>query len=304
MSGTARETSPALDPSEPQGHQPRKPQRLSPSRASDWMTCPRKFYYRSVLRLPDPPTPQTARGTAAHQVLEDLLDPDVPAEQRTEATALAMVRSAWEKVRGDQGEYYDLAPPGSENEQALLEFVEAAVRNYFRIEDPARIHPEAREYRLNVDVGGVPLVGVIDRVDVLDGDGTRRVYITDYKTGKIPKPRFHDSAFFGMRVYALMYYEDTGELPHELRLVYLQGQDPSAVLRRTVTWRMIDDTREQLRSIWRAIDRAWREDQWEPRKSALCDWCSYRDICPLFAPEVTGVAPAPAGDHHQAPEDP
>ena len=39
---------------------------LSPSRASDFMTCPLLYRFRVIDRLPEPPTQATARGTLVH----------------------------------------------------------------------------------------------------------------------------------------------------------------------------------------------------------------------------------------------
>ena len=54
---------------------------LSPSRASDFLSCPLLFRFRTVDRLPEPPSVDAMRGTVVHQVLEDLFD--VPAPERT-----------------------------------------------------------------------------------------------------------------------------------------------------------------------------------------------------------------------------
>ena len=47
---------------------------LSPSRASDFMTCPMLYRFRVIDKLPSPPTQATARGTLVHAVLERLFD--------------------------------------------------------------------------------------------------------------------------------------------------------------------------------------------------------------------------------------
>ena len=54
---------------------------LSPSRAGDFMTCPLLYRFRTIDRLPEPPSPDAVRGTLVHKVLEDLFD--LPAAERT-----------------------------------------------------------------------------------------------------------------------------------------------------------------------------------------------------------------------------
>ncbi len=41
----------------------------------------------------------------------------------------------------------------------------------------------------------------------------------------------------------------------------------------------------QLRALWAAIERAMERDEFPPRPGPLCDWCSFKDICPAW----TGV---------------
>ena len=47
---------------------------LSPSRASDFMTCPLLYRFRTIDRLPERPSPEATRGTVVHAVLERLYD--------------------------------------------------------------------------------------------------------------------------------------------------------------------------------------------------------------------------------------
>ena len=78
---------------------PLLPMSLSPSRAADFKSCPLLYRFRSVDRLPEDPTPEMARGTLVHAVLERLFD--VAAADRTAAAAVSMVGPEWERLRGE-----------------------------------------------------------------------------------------------------------------------------------------------------------------------------------------------------------
>ena len=69
---------------------------LSPSRASDFMSCPLLFRFRTVDKLPEPYSPDAVRGTVVHKVLEDLFD--LPAASRTSHQAAQMLEPAWEAI--------------------------------------------------------------------------------------------------------------------------------------------------------------------------------------------------------------
>lgn len=58
------------------------PTSLSPSRASDYMTCPLLFRFRSIDRLPQEPSPAALRGTMVHRALELIFD--LPTKDRPE----------------------------------------------------------------------------------------------------------------------------------------------------------------------------------------------------------------------------
>ena len=47
---------------------------LSPSRASDFMTCPLLYRFRVIDRLPETPSLAAVRGSVVHKVLEELFD--------------------------------------------------------------------------------------------------------------------------------------------------------------------------------------------------------------------------------------
>src|SRR5215207_6174495 len=69
---------------------------LSPSRASDFKTCPLLYRFRSIDRLPQRPTQAATRGTLVHAVLERLFDLDPG--QRTLQAASALVEPEWERL--------------------------------------------------------------------------------------------------------------------------------------------------------------------------------------------------------------
>src|ERR1700754_2680720 len=66
---------------------------LSPSRAADFKTCPLLYRFRTIDRLPETPSPDQARGTLVHAVLERLFD--LPAGERTASAAADLVEPAW-----------------------------------------------------------------------------------------------------------------------------------------------------------------------------------------------------------------
>jgi putative RecB family exonuclease len=69
---------------------------LSPSRASDFLTCPLLYRYRTIDRLPEEPSADALRGTLVHKVLEDLFD--LPASDRTPDQARDLLVPTWDAL--------------------------------------------------------------------------------------------------------------------------------------------------------------------------------------------------------------
>lgn len=252
---------------------------LSPSRAGDFKTCPQLFKFRAVDRLPEPTSIYQARGTTAHLALQRLFDD--PAPDRTPERLYDLFRTAWTEIRGDD-EFEGLFDTTEEERRWGLESLDL-LANYFSVEDPRTFDPEDRELDMLEDLDGIVIRGILDRMD-RDEDGN--LIILDYKSGKAPPERYALSAFFALKIYALLIRQRIGETPKEVRLLYLNGP---TLYRLPIDDRQLDAMDGQLRALWKAIERAMETDRWPARRGRLCDWCSFQDVCPAF----TGEAPSP-----------
>ena len=263
------------------------PERLSPSRAKDYLQCPKLFYYKTIRKLRDPATIHTARGSLAHETLDRVFDQ--PKGQRGPETAVNLIGPAWQEMR-DGRDYQQLLEDNPGIEQELLEQAEKSVRGWYKMEDPDRFDPAGRELRLEAELGGAPVVGIIDRYDSIEkSDGTTYRAISDYKTGKLPKPRYVDEAFYAMNIYAALMHATKNVVVEELRLVYVTTADRDGVLRRQVTLPDIKKTAQKIGSVWRSIKRDAAQGRWATRTGPLCQWCSYIDICPAFNNDIDGL---------------
>ena len=190
---------------------------LSPSRAGDFKTCPQLFKFRAIDRLPEPTSIYQARGTTAHLALQRLFDDTL--ENRTPERLFDLFREAWTEVRADD-EFEGLFDSVSEEREWGVESLNL-LANYFSIEDPTSFDPYDRELDMLEDLDGIVIRGILDRID-RDDDG--QLIITDYKTGKAPPERYALSAFFALKIYALLIRQRTGETPQ---------RGPAALLERS-----------------------------------------------------------------------
>jgi len=248
---------------------------LSPSRASDFMTCPLLYRFRVIDRIPEPPTPATARGTLVHAVLERLFDR--PAAERVPAVAAEMVEPEWARLCDEDGGLAALLA-GEEERIRFIADAHAALTGYFRLEDPRRLEPAEREWYVEAELpSGLRLRGYVDRLDVSPAGDIR---VVDYKTGKVPLEAYEASALFQMKFYALVIWRLRGVIPRMLQLMYLSGD--GEVLRYSPDEADLRATERKLDALWAAISRARETGDWRPRPSRLCDWCRHKALCPEF----------------------
>lgn len=261
---------------------------LSPSRASDFLTCPLLFRFRAIDRIPERPSSAAVRGTLLHAVLEDLFD--LPAAERTIEAAKELLLPTWERMLVDNPDAaFALdpdaafppdphAPREALSPAVVMEWISTAeplLATYFDLEDPTRLEPQARELRVEIQLDdGPPLRGIIDRVDVAPGDLVR---VVDYKSGRSPGVGFEQKALFQMRFYALMLWRINGNIPTRLQLIYLGD---SQVLKYDPTEAELIAFEKTLRALWSTITRVAAEGNWAPKPSKLCNWCDHHDRCP------------------------
>lgn len=255
-------------------HNPTEPQTLetlSPSRASDFKVCPQLFKFKAIDKIDVPPTVYQARGTTAHLALQWLFDLSAP--ERTPDKLYELFRKAWVELRDD--EFPDLFPDTDQERAWGIESLEV-LANYFLVEDPTQLEPLDRELDMTEELGDITIRGILDRMEE-EADG---LVITDYKTGKAPPERYAISAFFALKIYALLIRNRMGRTPARLKLMYLNGP---TVYEIPVNDTQLDATQRKLEALWTAINRAIVEDNFPTRPGKLCDWCQYRDRCPAFA---------------------
>ena len=250
---------------------------LSPSRAADFKTCPLLFRFRSIDRLPEPPTPDKARGTLVHAVLERLFDH--PAIERTPGAAAALIEPQWRRLVEEEPELGEMFP--AEETSGFLASATELLDGYFAVEDPRRLEPAEREALIEAIVEDQLLIrGYLDRLDVSPGGDLR---VVDYKTGGAPREAFEARALFQLKFYALVLWRTRGIVPKVLRLLYLRDAEICDYAPDAEELMRFERT---LLALWRAIEAATLAQDFRPKPSKLCGWCSHQVRCPEFGGQI------------------
>jgi putative RecB family exonuclease len=259
------------------------PRSLSPSKVSSFTDCALAFRFSVIDRLPEPASMAATKGTLVHGALERLHM--LPPAGRTLEAALACLADA-AAVLHDDADYAGLALAGDDEARFHADAAEL-VRNYFRLEDPARVRSIGLELRVEAEIDGLHLRGIIDRLE-LDDDG--ELVVTDYKTGGAPSTQHERKRLSGVHIYSLLCEQLLGRRPRTVQLLYLRS--PLAISTEP-TDRSTRGTRRTLDAVWRAVERACEREDFRPQPSRLCEFCSFRAYCPSFGGdprEATRVA--------------
>lgn len=249
------------------------PRSLSPSKVSAFTECPLAFRLSVIDRIPEPPSPAAVKGTLVHSALEGLMWNHQPG-RRTRAAARGELDAAWQALLVNP-EFEQLALEEVEAEEFRAD-AESLVDNYFQLEDPDTIDAAGVELGMEVQIGPMRLRGIIDRLDRnAEGD----LIVVDYKTGRAPSARFERSRLGGVHIYALLCRELLGRSPVEVRLLYLR--DPLTISA-APSDQSVRGQAGRTTAVWSAIERACSREDFRPRRSPLCRFCHFQDLCPEF----------------------
>jgi DNA helicase II / ATP-dependent DNA helicase PcrA len=276
------------------------PLTLSHSALDDYLTCPLRYKYSQVVRIPTTPHHSMVYGAALHQAVQEFHRSQARGRPLSEAELLGVFEKAW----SNEGFV------SREHEQARLEAGRGALRNFREAQlQPGTVVPAWVEREFAFALGGDRIRGRFDRVDIvpvaapssavtgeaeevadaptllradvvepmLELLGPEEVTITDYKTSDVRDPavarqRARDS--LQLQIYAMAYEAMTGRLPDAVQLHFL---DSGLVGRAEVEPGRLEKARGRIATAAAGI----RARDFTPRPSALsCTYCPFRDICP------------------------
>jgi RecB family exonuclease/nucleotide-binding universal stress UspA family protein len=290
---------------------------LSPTRLDLWLTCPRLYLFRHLLRL-EPPAEvdesgdRAAFGEVMHRALQEFFSPFIGSDVQPAALdAAGLGRVFSETMAGDER----LAQASWDVRRALEMAGRERLARLLRAGTPARILALERKLSAPLEAGGeaVSLRGTLDRVD-LRAEG---VMVLDYKTGserRAAKSFWEDGALWEriavraqgldpaaadedpgflpdlkkalvsvqLPVYLHLAGRDLGRTPHDAALVSLAKDGREFPL---LGNKLDEDARTEIieQRIPLLLSALLADMQGADRFRALagkhCEWCDHRGSC-------------------------
>ena len=243
-----------------------EPLAISHRQVDDYQTCPLKYQYVHILRIPLRQHHSVVYGNALHKAVEFYLRRRAVGNYTTLQDFLRALDEAW------RNEGFLTREHEEQRKRAGI----AALTRFYHEEEASGQKPTEVEREFGVSVGLNRVRGRFDRVDET-ADG---LVIVDYKSSDVTDQKKADQRAresLQLKIYALAQHELTGRLPARVELRFLESG---------LTGRH-RPTEEDLREARAAIDeaaRGIRQRQFEATPGyQVCRYCPYNQICPRTA---------------------
>ncbi len=234
------------------------PAKYSYSQIKTFETCPWKYRYAHILRIPVRGSFQSSFGTSLHNTLErfHLLFIENKDDEATKEKLIELFEEEW------IDQWYT-------SEQHKLEMKEKGkvfLSNYFEKHKGNWPNTTEVEQPFSLKLGGHTIKGKIDRIDK-EPDGTFK--IIDYKSSKKKKTIDKTQLY----IYQLAMQSVLDKEVSNLAYYYLDGGDEMSFLGKE------KDMQKTEEKLIKTIDEIKVSD-FPPNPSAMhCNYCDYKDIC-------------------------
>ncbi len=270
-----------------------EPLSLSFYQVDDYLTCPLKYRYAHVVRVPLAPHHAIIYGAALHKAVQLFHSRHAKGHVMSEAELDEVFESAWT----NEGFM------SRDHEEARRAAGRAALRKFRAAQlEPNAVIPTYVEREFSFNLGGDRVRGRWDRVDVVATEvepsagqdptttpsadvvsptlgilGPEHVTITDYKSSDVRDPakaRQRARESLQLQIYAMGYEAMTGRLPDEIALHFLES---GLVGKVAVDPKRLARARDKITQAAAGI----RARDYAPKPDYIaCSYCAFRDICP------------------------
>jgi DNA helicase-2/ATP-dependent DNA helicase PcrA len=241
----------------------------------EFLNCPLSFFYRRLIRVPERPAPALAIGTAVHASLEHLY---LHLNKEGEVADLP----ALHQVIRRQMRQFDFSPTQLD---ALEAQAQSMVTNYYEAQEgnwkPSLLVERFFGREPQVVFEDLPLVGKIDRIDLIDPLG-KQVRVIDYKTGQVHSRNDilgKTASSDGSMIRQLVFYRLLSELDPTFQYQVKEGEfvfiEPSKGGKFvTERFEILDEQVEELKQVLRQVKEEFLSLSFlEKEPCGHCDAC-------------------------------
>ena len=237
-----------------------EPLYLSFYQIDDYLTCPLKYKYAHVLRVPLLPNHQILYGSALHKMAQAYNQARLNEQKISEKELVDVLMINW-------------SPEGfisRTHEEQRLKKAKKAIKLFFKKQNASKRKIKFAEDNFTISRENTILRGRWDRVD--EGG-----YIIDYKSSEVKTQKDADKRAkdnLQLSIYALVWQEKFGGLPAAVELYFFEAGLTGSSKRDS---KDIGKTWEKIQKVAGGI----RADKYNAMpNSRKCGFCPYSEICP------------------------
>ncbi len=236
---------------------------LSYFQIDDYLTCPLKYKYVHVLRVPILPHHTVIYGKALHAAIEFYH------RQKTIGAVLKLE----DLIQVYERAWKSIGFLSREHEERRFEAGKEALRNFFEREEASNVIPKLVEEKFSFVIKMNRMEGRWDRVDERNGS----IIIMDFKSSEVYRQDAADrrtKESLQLAIYALAYSKVFDRIPDRVELHFLES---GLVGSAEVTEKMLEKSEEKILEAAEGI----RSRNYSPApKYQACKYCAYVDVCP------------------------
>ncbi len=238
---------------------------LSYYKIDDYLTCPLKYKYVQILRVPIMQHHTVIYGKALHNAVQEYHRRKVSKQKVTVEDLIKVFEGSW------RSEGFLTR----EHEEKRLKAGRLSLENFFAVQEKSKFSPTYVEKEFKFMIGNNRIIGRWDRIDIRDG----KPVIVDFKSSEIQKQKEatkRAKESLQLSLYALAYKEKYGEIPERGELYFLES-GLVGIARKTKE--DLEKTIEKVKEASSGIQAV----NYEAKPSYFaCRYCAYQAICPYI----------------------
>lgn len=235
--------------------------KLSRQQIDDYFTCPKKYYYAHIIKIPLLENQQLMYGTAIHAALDHYFNRKLKGEKVTLKQLIGDYDRAFKNVGFITREH---------EEQRHKQGIETLTKFYDEDQQSNEI-PSGVEVIFEFFEDGVKING---RYDAIFGSGDKSE-IRDFKTSEVKDQKDADRRIkvsTQMMIYALAWYEKNKIIP-KTTLHFIESNLKGEIIFKE------NDLKRTKEMIFKVADGIKDEIYAAKPEMFSCRYCPYRDIC-------------------------
>ncbi len=261
--------------------------RTSYSALDTYRTCPLKYKYQKLDKIPAPKRIEAVFGSLVHSALKFMFErgPLYP----TLDEVIDFFTDKWNK----KSESIEWPNPLKKEDFEKLYFEEGVklIKNFYKKNQPWKFNAVELESRFSVTLRDEEtqedhtIVGIIDRID--KDPESEEYEIIDYKTGKKMPSAEMLKDNLQLSLYHMALQDRWPRLPaSKIKLsLYFLKHNEKITAEKENPQEDINKTRDFILATIKEVEEKEEKNSFSPTPSALCDYCGYKKICPMWSHE-------------------